>query len=725
MIVETKKGEIATKLTRTNEKLKAEVEELRLRLEEAEETLRAIQNNEVDALVIDGPQGQQVFTLRGAEQPYRILMETMSEGALTIAMDGTILYCNSHLSDMIGMPLNKILGEPFHGLIMQENGQSLKAMLQVCGKEACRGEFLLKTADGKKVPVSLSARSLMLNDVEAFCIVATDLTDQKHLQEAIEKDRDRFEEKVAERTSELWRANAALQKEITERRQIEEQLRQSEERFRFALKDTPVSVAIQDCNLVYQWAYNQKPRQSDEIVGKTDADLFPEDASRIIEDKLRVLESGAEVHVEHWLTSNGSRLFLEAHYGPMRDSAGKITGIGITAVDRTEQKRAEEALSASEERFRAAFDSSAVPMSITAPDGILIKVNAAFCRMMGYSEAELLTLTFYRFTHPDDLGENRAGVQEMLEGKRASFHMEKRYVRKDGRVIWGDMSTTAVRDADGFPLYMVTHVQDITERKEAEEELRLAAETFEKTFHGNSAAMALSRTRDGYILDVNNRWLALTGFRREEVIGKTAVELRLWKDPEDRDAIIRDVEHHGSVLDRECVVLRKNGQEWTALFYAQTITLQGEQVLISSAVDITERKQAEEELEAARREAENEKRRLEIVMETLPVGVAIVDIKGGSIMGNHAFEQIWGSPLPEVDSVADYTAFKAWWADTGKPVEPEEWASARAVNNGETIIGQLMEIERFDGSHVFIHNSAAPIFGTGGQMLAAWWPLWI
>ena len=93
-------------------------------------------NNEVDALVIDGPQGQQVFTLQGAEQPYRTLMETMSEGALTIAADGTILYCNSHFSELIGMPLNKIMGANFHDFVISRNGQSFKAMLNIVEKRA-------------------------------------------------------------------------------------------------------------------------------------------------------------------------------------------------------------------------------------------------------------------------------------------------------------------------------------------------------------------------------------------------------------------------------------------------------------------------------------------------------------------------------------------------------------------------------------------------------------
>ena len=87
-----------------------------------------------------------MFTLQGAEQPYRVLMETMSEGALTMAADGTILYCNSRFSEMIAMPLNRIIGASFHDFLLSHSGQSLQAMLHACGKEGCRGEFSLKTA---------------------------------------------------------------------------------------------------------------------------------------------------------------------------------------------------------------------------------------------------------------------------------------------------------------------------------------------------------------------------------------------------------------------------------------------------------------------------------------------------------------------------------------------------------------------------------------------------
>ena len=136
-------------------------------------------------------------------------------------------------------PLNKILGASFHDFVTSRNGQSFEAMLRACGKEGCRGEFFLKTADGGEVPVSLSARSLMLNDIEAFCIVATDLTDQIRAREALEKARDHLEERVAERTAELSQMNARLKEEVAERKRAEEALRLERGEFPVRAREFP------------------------------------------------------------------------------------------------------------------------------------------------------------------------------------------------------------------------------------------------------------------------------------------------------------------------------------------------------------------------------------------------------------------------------------------------------------------------------------------------------
>jgi two-component system CheB/CheR fusion protein len=148
--------------------------------------------------------------------------------------------------------------------------------------------------------------------------------------------------------------------------------------------------------------------------------------------------------------------------------------------------------------------------------------------------------------------------------------------------------------------------------------------------------------------------------------------------------------------------------------------------VVITFVDVCDLKETEEalrrkqaEVEAARTEAENEKRRLEAVMEALPVGVAITDAQGGDIRSNTAFEKVWGGPPPPAQSVDHYAAYQAWWAETGKPLVPDDWASARAVRSGETVTGQLLEIQRFDGIRAFVINSASPVRDAAGQVIGS------
>lgn len=133
--------------------------------------------------------------------------------------------------------------------------------------------------------------------------------------------------------------------------------------------------------------------------------------------------------------------------------------------------------------------------------------------------------------------------------------------------------------------------------------------------------------------------------------------------------------------------------------------------------DTTPLSQVQAALEAARVDAVNEKNLLEAVLEALPVGLAIADAQGGTLRANKAYDKIWGGPRPLPQSVADYSAYQAWWVETGHPVQPEEWASAQAVQTGKPVIGQVLRIRRFDGTHAFVHNSAAPLFDAGGQVI--------
>jgi PAS domain S-box-containing protein len=136
------------------------------------------------------------------------------------------------------------------------------------------------------------------------------------------------------------------------------------------------------------------------------------------------------------------------------------------------------------------------------------------------------------------------------------------------------------------------------------------------------------------------------------------------------------------------------------------------------ALDITERKLSEEVLQSTRIQVEAEKRHLEAVLQALPVGVIITDAQGGILLTSGMDEQIWGS-RPTTHNVDDYVQYKAWWADSGKPVEPHEWASAQAVLEGKPVIGQVLEIQRFDGGRSFVLNSAVPIRDEIGRVIGS------
>ncbi len=177
-------------LLREFERLQRENEELRSRLEESEQTLNAIRNGEVDALVVSGLRGERVFTLLGADQSYRMLIEDMNEGALTLTAQGLILYANQRAADMFKAPLHKVIGTSIDDWLAPEAGEVLRALLQAPEGGDRRAELALVTSDGARMPAYVSVNRLRMDEpVEIFCVVVTDLTEQKRSQEIMASER--------------------------------------------------------------------------------------------------------------------------------------------------------------------------------------------------------------------------------------------------------------------------------------------------------------------------------------------------------------------------------------------------------------------------------------------------------------------------------------------------------------------------------------------------------
>ena len=182
-----------SKSYRTRQQLLDKLRELMSRMMEAEETLRAIRGGEVDGLVVSTAEGDRVFTLMGAEHPYRVMVETMNEGAITLASDGTILYCNQRFADIVKGSLEKIIGSSIYQYILSTDLQLFEALVERGLKGNSEGELALQAGGENSVPVLLSVSPLQRTDMPGvMCAVMVDITERKKMEEALKISETRY-----------------------------------------------------------------------------------------------------------------------------------------------------------------------------------------------------------------------------------------------------------------------------------------------------------------------------------------------------------------------------------------------------------------------------------------------------------------------------------------------------------------------------------------------------
>ena len=284
--------------------------------------------------------------------------------------------------------------------------------------------------------------------------------------------------------------------------------------------------------------------------------------------------------------------------------------------DITERTLADRALRESEQKYSVIYDRAPFAIAlIKDPEGTLMTVNDAWEKMFGYRRHEAIGKTSLELglaSDPD--GRARMYLEMQKTGSVRDWELE--YTTQSGQRRLGSFSFDRIELA-GQAFRLGTAI-DITERKRAEEGLRLSEEKFAKAFRGSTSAMAITRLRDGLLVDVNDRWQEMTGISREKALGQTSSQLNIWKYTEERERFIRDLEQQGMVRNGEFRFLGDGGREWTALVSSQVSTLQGERVVVSSIVDITERKHAEEALRAS-------EQRFRLALRNSPVSVAAQD----------------------------------------------------------------------------------------------------
>jgi PAS domain S-box-containing protein len=287
--------------------------------------------------------------------------------------------------------------------------------------------------------------------------------------------------------------------DITERKKAEEDLRLSEERFRLALRNAPISVATQDRDLNFQWAFNQRTIPPEQVLGKKDHDLFPpEDAERLVSLKRSVLETGKEIREKLWIHSGGKLVYLDLLLEPLRDATGEIYGIGVVTIDLTPIKKAEEELKKSEERFRSLVELSPDAIFVNRA-GRVAMVNPAAVQLFGASKAEeLLGKDILELFHPDSRELVRERVEKVLSGGTAPL-MEEQILRMDGEIRDTESAGALIMDQQGPEIQMI--LRDITERKMIENDLWRLNRTL-KALSDINQAMVRSTNETDYMNDV-------------------------------------------------------------------------------------------------------------------------------------------------------------------------------------------------------------------------------
>ena len=282
----------------------------------------------------------------------------------------------------------------------------------------------------------------------------------------------------------------------------------SERRFRFA-NDTHLA-----------WL-GLNPAQ---MIGKRLVEVIGKDNYSRAKAALDLAYAGHLSSYEGELFNGRERRYAHGNFLPDFDVDGNVRGVFTALVDVTEQHALQIKLHESEQRFVGAFQHAAIGMALTHPDGHFLRVNAAVCQMLGYNEAELLALDIPALTHPDDMAIDADLMAQLLAGTRDSYHLEKRNFHRHGHVVFIQLSVSLVRDNQGLPLYFVSQVQDISQRKAFEDALHRERELAEVTLRSIGDAV-ITTNPQLRITSLNPIAEAMTGWTSSEANGRTIEEI--------------------------------------------------------------------------------------------------------------------------------------------------------------------------------------------------------
>jgi PAS domain S-box-containing protein len=405
---------------------------------------------------------------------------------------------------------------------------------------------------------------------------------------------------VTERLQELQVENNALRREIARLQNTDTILLESEEKCRLLFDTSIDGILLTEPDgtilAANPGACRMLGRTEEEIRQAGRSGIVDMDDPKIpfvLEERARTGKAQSELTL---IRKDGTRFKAEVSSALFKNRDGRIQ-TSMILRDITERKRAEEALRESEERLRGIFDTAGIGIAIVDMSGRILETNPSLRKILGYTADDLVNCTFLDIAHPEDNLADWTLFVELITGVRDSYVLEKRYLARGGRTVWGRMTASLLRDAEGKPQCAIRMLEDTTERKQAEETLREQRNLLKTVFTASPNFLVL-KDRESVYKAVNPAFCIFLGRSEEEIIGKTDYDLF---PPDEAEAYRKgdsEVMETGIPENDDWEVTGAEGQQW---LHVNKTAVPGEMEqcsgVLCSVVNITDRRQAEDALQ--------------------------------------------------------------------------------------------------------------------------------
>jgi PAS domain S-box-containing protein len=501
----------------------------------------------------------------------------------------------------------------------------------------------------------------------------------------------------------------ALIRDVSGRREVERRIRETEARYRTLVEQIPAVTYVQEpIDSENPKAITYMSPQYEDLLGYPAESeildeehwlrtLHPEDRERVLAEELRTDETGEPFRIEYRLIARDGRVvWVRDEATLLRDEEGNsLYWLGVQ-YDITEQKRAEEEFRRSEERFRATFEQAAVGIVQVGPGGEWLRFNDKFCDIVGYEREELGAISVFELVSPEDYERDFERGVRMLAGELRDYTEEKLIVGKGGRRVWINLTVSLVHDDADEPRYFIAVVEDIGRRKRAEEErqrtqeqLRQSEERFKLLAQEVVEGIILSE--NGKIIDANRSVTEMFGYDLGELIGKDAIELT---QPEYRE-IVRQRISDEDTRPYESRGLKRDGTTFPIEIRPRHLPYSGRRIRVTSVIDLTERKQAEEALIMS-------EERYRTLVEQLPAVTYMQEIENSTLAYvSPQIEGVLGYSPEEYLANPDLRSLTIHPEDRGWVLEED----ARTDETGEPYSVEYRRISR-DGLVVWVREEA-------------------